>query len=318
MQHLIITIGIIAFGMGIASLMAVHRYQVKLNLDYLETYFKYLVILNISVLINLALHYLLTNVWASMNIQSKVIIIISGNIIGFYLLVILTFLFLKLIRSLVEKSIGKPVKQFLTAIIVLASLAYGFSTAAWVSSSKISIFLWTHKIFISVPIVISLTATLFFAAHTRFLNLSSKRKILLIFGIFYIIFYAYQLFLWFFPIQVWISVSAFNLLALNIVPIPFLGSFLKSEHSRTVNHPVTRERIENFYRSHGLTKREMEIADLIVAGKSNEEIEKELYISIFTVKKHVSNIFMKMDINSRSQLIRMTFQSVLDRLDTRR
>ena len=77
MQHLIIITGILAFGMGIVSLMAVHRYQAKFNLNFLNIYLKYLIVLNISILMNLALHYLLTNVWASMAVYSKVFIIIA-------------------------------------------------------------------------------------------------------------------------------------------------------------------------------------------------------------------------------------------------
>jgi DNA-binding CsgD family transcriptional regulator len=117
--------------------------------------------------------------------------------------------------------------------------------------------------------------------------------------------------MWLTPIEVWITLSAFNLLVLNIIPIPFLVYFLRANESGVMCRPGTREKIVAFYHAHGLSNREMEIVDLIVAGKSNEEIENELFISIFTVKKHISNIFMKMSINSRSQLIPMVYQAAL-------
>lgn len=56
---------------------------------------------------------------------------------------------------------------------------------------------------------------------------------------------------------------------------------------------------------YGLTKRELEIAGLIAEGKSNCEIAEQLYISETTVKKHVSNIFEKMGISRREELIRI-------------
>jgi DNA-binding CsgD family transcriptional regulator len=40
-----------------------------------------------------------------------------------------------------------------------------------------------------------------------------------------------------------------------------------------------------------------------------------LFISVFTVKKHVSNIFMKLDINSRSQLNHMVMRAALPDLN---
>ena len=52
-----------------------------------------------------------------------------------------------------------------------------------------------------------------------------------------------------------------------------------------------------------ITKREGEILELILLGKSNKEICGELYISIHTVKNHIYSIFQKMDINSRYQLV---------------
>ncbi|MBD5452058.1 MAG: helix-turn-helix transcriptional regulator [Lachnospiraceae bacterium] len=60
-------------------------------------------------------------------------------------------------------------------------------------------------------------------------------------------------------------------------------------------------------KAYGLTKRELEIAGLIAEGKSNGEIAEQLYISETTVKKHVSNIFEKMGISKREELIRIAF-----------
>jgi DNA-binding CsgD family transcriptional regulator len=261
---------------------------------------------------NLALHYLLTNVWTSMDVHTKVFIIIGTNIVGFYLLIILTFLYLILTRGLINKRVDNTINHIVIALIILASLAYGFSMAIWASSSKISPWLWIHKTFISIPLVISLIATIILFLNTRGLKLKSQVRPLKIFSLVYTVIYAYQLFLWLFPIEIWIIVSPFNLLVLNIIPIPFLAGFLQEKERLEINKPGTREKIDKFYQNHGLSKREMEIADLIVAGKSNEEIEDELFISIATVKKHISNIFLKMAVNSRSQLINLVFRSVLD------
>lgn len=60
-------------------------------------------------------------------------------------------------------------------------------------------------------------------------------------------------------------------------------------------------------KTYGLTKRELEIAGMIAEGKSNGEIAEQLYISETTVKKHVSNIFEKMGISRREELIRIVY-----------
>lgn len=52
-----------------------------------------------------------------------------------------------------------------------------------------------------------------------------------------------------------------------------------------------------------LSAREMELLGLIAAGKSNKEIASELFLAIGTVKKHTSNIFGKLGVQSRTQAV---------------
>ena len=53
----------------------------------------------------------------------------------------------------------------------------------------------------------------------------------------------------------------------------------------------------------GLTNREMDVAELVIAGDSNQEIADMLSISSNTVRVHVSNLFQKMNVKNRVQLI---------------
>jgi DNA-binding CsgD family transcriptional regulator len=52
-----------------------------------------------------------------------------------------------------------------------------------------------------------------------------------------------------------------------------------------------------------LTDREQEVLQLILSGKSNREIGRDLFISENTVKTHARNIFSKYDVGSRAELI---------------
>jgi len=63
------------------------------------------------------------------------------------------------------------------------------------------------------------------------------------------------------------------------------------------------------YRLLGLTNREAELAILIEQGLSNGEIAAELNISETTVKKHISNIFEKLEINKREQIKEKLFKT---------
>ena len=52
-----------------------------------------------------------------------------------------------------------------------------------------------------------------------------------------------------------------------------------------------------------LTEREREVLEMIAAGKGNATIAHELMISLKTVRNHVSNIFTKLQVSERSQVI---------------
>jgi LuxR family maltose regulon positive regulatory protein len=52
-----------------------------------------------------------------------------------------------------------------------------------------------------------------------------------------------------------------------------------------------------------LSERELEILRLIFDGASNGEIARKLVVSLGTVKKHVNNIYVKLDVHSRTQAI---------------
>ena len=53
----------------------------------------------------------------------------------------------------------------------------------------------------------------------------------------------------------------------------------------------------------GISKRELDVLDLMATGLSNEEIAEKLFVSLNTVKTHSSNIFLKLDVKRRTQAI---------------
>jgi|GEM_PF-2308751 len=52
-----------------------------------------------------------------------------------------------------------------------------------------------------------------------------------------------------------------------------------------------------------LTERELEVLSLVASGASNREIGEKMVITLPTVKKHLSNIFSKLNVTSRTQLL---------------
>ena len=54
----------------------------------------------------------------------------------------------------------------------------------------------------------------------------------------------------------------------------------------------------------GLSKREYEILQLITEGLSNQQIADKLFVSENTIKKHISNLFLKLDVERRTEAVK--------------
>ena len=52
-----------------------------------------------------------------------------------------------------------------------------------------------------------------------------------------------------------------------------------------------------------LTKRELEILRLIASGMKNQQIADHLFISLATVKRHIANVYNKIDVDHRTQAV---------------
>lgn len=90
---------------------------------------------------------------------------------------------------------------------------------------------------------------------------------------------------------------------------------------QSVIHPSMTKKFLGFYQekpepveekpADGLTEREREVLLCLVQGMNNKEIAKSLFISDKTVKIHVSNIFKKLGVKSRSQVVIYAVQNQL-------
>ena len=60
---------------------------------------------------------------------------------------------------------------------------------------------------------------------------------------------------------------------------------------------------------HSITEREQEILQHMVNGWDAKRIASELNLSVLTVRKHIANIYDKLHVNSRAQVINMAHKN---------
>lgn len=76
------------------------------------------------------------------------------------------------------------------------------------------------------------------------------------------------------------------------------------------NEPVVRARAAAEHRAtpYPLTERELEALRLLAAGHSNRELSDALGLSPTTAARHISNIFIKLGVDSRAMATAYAYQ----------
>ena len=78
-----------------------------------------------------------------------------------------------------------------------------------------------------------------------------------------------------------------------------LTNLIIQENTRLLENGKKKKELDYETKNNLLTKREIEILQLLARGHSNIQIGSELYISSKTVKNHVSNIIQKLQVSDR-------------------
>ncbi|MPM72757.1 hypothetical protein SDC9_119733 [bioreactor metagenome] len=113
------------------------------------------------------------------------------------------------------------------------------------------------------------------------------------------------------------SVLALVILFIILIILPILHnqlSRLLKNHSYLTS-VQEREKDFNAYEKYKifneLTERENEIVGLLLNGRTYKMIAEELYLSENTVKTHIKNIYSKLHIKSKSELIKMLSDKII-------
>ena len=80
----------------------------------------------------------------------------------------------------------------------------------------------------------------------------------------------------------------------------------ETKYSQEINDPI--DVFVTLQEMYSITERENEIIKYVIVGNSNKEIGSYLYIFVNTVRNHIYNIYRKMGIKNRYELINLLGQ----------
>ncbi|MBU8871955.1 MAG: helix-turn-helix transcriptional regulator [Gemmatimonadales bacterium] len=96
-----------------------------------------------------------------------------------------------------------------------------------------------------------------------------------------------------------------GLLMLNLVPLLWYRLFMLPYIQKVNERPAEVMDLGGIAEHYKLSPRETEILGLIMDGKSNRDMEEDLFISYHTVKNHVYNLYRKLGVKSRFELLHL-------------
>jgi ATP/maltotriose-dependent transcriptional regulator MalT len=76
------------------------------------------------------------------------------------------------------------------------------------------------------------------------------------------------------------------------------------DYDSLLPHEFTIKRDEvNFFLKKVLSSRELDVFMLLLKGFSNHKIAEQLFVSVNTVKFHLQNIYVKLDVKNRAEAV---------------
>jgi DNA-binding CsgD family transcriptional regulator len=304
MEHFQIWIQIITLIVGTAVLFDTIQFHKRYRYRFLKPLWYCFLFLNLDFLMGVISRYLFINFFDDLRLFKSSLFLEIADPFATVFLVALVYFLISLKRSLQDKSTTKSMQWlFISAVIFIIIRAF------------IGLF-YRHPAIIFqavnfIHLVILFCAfVLFVVVMGRFVFASNRVKDkemtgpIKQFGIFYLSGFVLIILSSIFSGPYHRIVYVLVCLSFNIFPFFWLRLSLpgnKNSLAFVANETDLAEICEKF----GVSSRQMEIIRLILSGKSNKDIADVLFIAPHTVKNHIYNLYQKLGIKSRFELVNL-------------
>jgi DNA-binding CsgD family transcriptional regulator len=304
MEHFLVFAFLIIFlGGAWAALSTWQQYRTR-GVDLFRSLFLYLISYNLLVFGCFFATYTQTNIIGS-NPETYPPVVWIGSAVGVFTLEAgVVWAILRFGRDIRHKPASRILTVTFGVAAMLLAMSYIIGCTLMIRDGSPWWIVHTHQA-MSFFMMLGISYTLIGLITGRHSNLnvsqqtSARRFGWLLLGGFLIL--AASLLL---PVQMTLMGIAVGLLWLSFTPLLWLRRYA-GPYQQLVTPEGALQAMVRLAGKHDITKREQEIMALIMEGKSNKEIADLLYISLSTVKNHIYNLFRKLEVTSRAQLMHL-------------
>ena len=296
----------VVFCMGLLSILLCARMVKTYRFKYLSHYLYFLITINIG-----ALYGDVPENFGSFLGNSPQVFKLGGilsALLGTPMILTAIYMFANLIAGLLDKRLGKTFKIVYFTLFGGFFMSFILLTAHYFETGEDKLLMTIMGYSLKVFIIMFFMILIYFFLNLKGLPDQNQRRELRIFGIFHNVNFCFVLC---FTIQgcpiAHLSQNLFLLFffILQLFPLLYLNRFLKQCRTEFLlpGPGEDMKDLDAIFSRHKISKREKEIIHLLVKGKSNKEIEDELFISIHTVRNHIYKIYQKLGIKNRVELV---------------
>lgn len=309
---LTIAVILISLGAGTASILLSNDLNKVYNLNYLESLFYNKVLIVIfgvyGLLGTLFIRIILNDISISQQIIETLLLLLP--FLGIPFLVTAWYMFIKVASELTGNNInrGFTIGYFVFQVLFFLCTAFlllrynNFEDKRWEINTDILKFSLLFLFLVSQ--IVS-----YYYIYIKGSQLKSKiqRKEVLFFGHINLLvqILAVALFLFIDKSSIISAIFLIVFFGEGIPSILFLKSYLLKNAVSIPSQGHVQNKVLTYLTSHDISKRETEIVEKICDGMTNQQIADILFISLQTVKDHTHNIYKKLGVSNRVQMVNL-------------
>ena len=212
------------------------------------------------------------------------------------------YFFLHFSYGIVDRSISPLIKSFLLGGMVAAAVSSIIGLTAFFSGGSNRWIAMTFRCIIVSANLLLLLAIILLIIRKKTGLTRGRQESARAFGWMSLAGHLFFISFILLPEPLSLILGSAGLVVLNIIPLVWLKHYFP-RHNGLLGAGPDDSALVSLVDEHGISSREREILGLLLKGMSNHDIEEHLHISYNTVKNHVYNIYRKLGVNSRWQML---------------
>ena len=314
MQHLLISGYIVIVILGFISVYHLNtRYNIH-KYAFLKTYGLHILVLNLIVISLTVTRYFKVNILNTAGVAGLIKmqpvsdgLLLFRKGVEYFGIIAIAYTLVKTLYQIQNRPVIDLIKNIFVFMLILSAFAFGIGVATFfISQEEAWLYLFCNIIW-GITILLMVTIFAFTLLDKRALN-CDQGNTLRLFLFFYITVLSILFLQNLFSFRYRDLFMMINILPMNLFPIFWSKYKLRMETSYGFSSNINPENIEHFVSEYYISNREREILEHILRGYSNKEIQHLLFLSPHTVKNHNYNLYKKLGVRNRFELMRKVFE----------